>query len=53
MVVDLVNRGVGVAGFIAETLQGVAGNVELPAGFFKAVYEVVHNAGGVVIADEV
>ncbi|XP_026434381.1 alanine--glyoxylate aminotransferase 2 homolog 1, mitochondrial-like [Papaver somniferum] len=42
-----------VAGFIAETIQGVGGTVELAPGYLKQVYDVVHKAGGVCIADEV
>ncbi len=42
-----------VAGFIAETIQGVGGAVELPPGYLKAVYGHVRAAGGVCIADEV
>ncbi|KAG9151764.1 hypothetical protein Leryth_002041 [Lithospermum erythrorhizon] len=42
-----------VAGFIAETIQGVGGAVELAPGYLKMVYDIVHKAGGVCIADEV
>ncbi|GLU13177.1 hypothetical protein SLE2022_298220 [Rubroshorea leprosula] len=42
-----------VAGFIAETVQGVGGAVELAPGYLKHVYDIVHKAGGVCIADEV
>uniref|UniRef100_A0A6V7QWD3 alanine--glyoxylate transaminase n=1 Tax=Ananas comosus var. bracteatus TaxID=296719 RepID=A0A6V7QWD3_ANACO len=42
-----------VAGFIAETFQGVGGAVELAPGYLKLVYDRVRNAGGVCIADEV
>ncbi|KGN53251.2 hypothetical protein Csa_014732 [Cucumis sativus] len=42
-----------VAGFIAETIQGVGGAVELAPGYLKHVYDIVRNAGGVCIADEV
>lgn len=42
-----------VAGFIAETIQGVGGAVELAPGYLKLVYDIVHKAGGVCIADEV
>lgn len=34
-------------------LQGVGGAVELAPGYLKSVYEIVRNAGGVCIADEV
>ncbi|KAH7434999.1 hypothetical protein KP509_06G044400 [Ceratopteris richardii] len=42
-----------VAGFIAETIQGAGGAVELAPGYLPAVYEQIRNAGGVCIADEV
>lgn len=34
-------------------LQGVGGAVELAPGYLKLVYDIVHKAGGVCIADEV
>eukprot|EP00198_Chlamydomonas_reinhardtii_P013617 XP_001702954.1 alanine-glyoxylate transaminase [Chlamydomonas reinhardtii] len=42
-----------VAGFIAETIQGVGGTVPLATGYLPAVYKMVREAGGVCIADEV
>src|SRR6185295_15878455 len=42
-----------VAGFIAESIQGVGGFVVFPDGYLKHVYEHVRGAGGVCIADEV
>src|SRR5260370_37648722 len=42
-----------VAGFIAESIQGVGGVVMFPDGYLKHVYEHVRAAGGVCIADEV
>ena len=42
-----------VAGFIAETIQGVGGTVVMPEGYLKRVYATVRAAGGVCIADEV
>src|SRR5213075_446323 len=42
-----------VAGFIAESIQGVGGFVVFPSGYLKNVYEHVRAAGGVCIADEV
>ncbi len=42
-----------VAGFIAESIQGVGGVVVFPDGYLKPVYEHVRAAGGVCIADEV
>ena len=41
------------AGFFAESIQGVGGTVVFPDGYLKAAYEHVRAAGGVCIADEV
>jgi 4-aminobutyrate aminotransferase-like enzyme len=45
--------GHGLAGFIAESLPSVGGQIILPAGYLADVYRYVHEAGGVCIADEV
>jgi alanine-glyoxylate transaminase/(R)-3-amino-2-methylpropionate-pyruvate transaminase len=42
-----------VAGFIAESIQGVGGCVVFPDGYLESVYGHVRAAGGVCIADEV
>jgi alanine-glyoxylate transaminase/(R)-3-amino-2-methylpropionate-pyruvate transaminase len=42
-----------IAGFIAESIQGVGGCVVFPDGYLESVYEHVRTAGGVCIADEV
>src|SRR6185437_4619751 len=42
-----------VAGFIAESVQGVGGVVSYPTDYLGHVYEHVRAAGGVCIADEV
>jgi alanine-glyoxylate transaminase / (R)-3-amino-2-methylpropionate-pyruvate transaminase len=42
-----------VAGFIAESIQGVGGCVVFPDNYLKRAYEHVRAAGGVCIADEV
>jgi alanine-glyoxylate transaminase/(R)-3-amino-2-methylpropionate-pyruvate transaminase len=42
-----------IAGYIAESIQGVGGVVVYPDGYLKHVYEHVRAAGGVCIADEV
>ncbi len=54
-VADLIQHGTSgqVAGFIAESIQGVGGAVEYPPGYLQAVYQSVREAGGVCIADEV
>jgi alanine-glyoxylate transaminase/(R)-3-amino-2-methylpropionate-pyruvate transaminase len=42
-----------VAGFIAESIQGVGGAVVYPDGYLREAYRYVHSAGGLCIADEV
>lgn len=41
------------AAFIAETIQGVAGFVVPPPGYFQRVAEIIRGHGGVLIIDEV
>jgi alanine-glyoxylate transaminase/(R)-3-amino-2-methylpropionate-pyruvate transaminase len=42
-----------VAGFLHETIQGVGGAVPLADGYLPRAYDVVRQAGGLCIADEV
>src|ERR1700733_9230109 len=42
-----------IAGFIAESIQGVSGAVVFPNGYLEGAYQHVRAAGGVCIADEV
>ncbi|HMP72814.1 MAG TPA: aminotransferase class III-fold pyridoxal phosphate-dependent enzyme [Kiritimatiellia bacterium] len=42
-----------VAGFFAESIQGVGGVVVFPDGYLQEAYRIVREAGGVCIADEV
>ncbi len=42
-----------IAGFIAESIQGVGGTIVFPDGYLKKTYEIVRQHGGVCIADEV
>ncbi|KAG0453552.1 hypothetical protein HPP92_024856 [Vanilla planifolia] len=42
-----------VAAFISEAIQGVGGIMELAPGYLPAVYEIIKQAGGLCIADEV
>ena len=51
-VIDYATPG-RVAGFIAESIQGVGGTIVFPDGYLKNTYEHVRAAGGVCIADEV
>lgn len=49
----LAERGTGPAGYIAESLPSVGGQIVFPEGYLAAVYRHVRAAGGVCIADEV
>ena len=49
----LQDKGLGLAGFIAETCPSVAGQIILPEGYLPEVYRQVRTAGGLCIADEV
>ncbi len=51
--VDVIESTNELCGFIAESMPSVAGQIVLPQGYLNRVYEVVRNAGGVCIADEV
>lgn len=51
-VIDYATPG-RVAGFIAESIQGVGGTIVFPDGYLQKAYEHVRAAGGVCIADEV
>jgi 4-aminobutyrate aminotransferase-like enzyme/Ser/Thr protein kinase RdoA (MazF antagonist) len=53
VIAGLRERGMGLAGFIAESLPSVAGQIVLPADYLARVYRAVRKAGGVCIADEV
>jgi 4-aminobutyrate aminotransferase-like enzyme/Ser/Thr protein kinase RdoA (MazF antagonist) len=46
-------RGRKIAGYIAESLPSVGGQIVFPRGYLAAVYRHVRAAGGVCIADEV
>ncbi|MGE5462361.1 MAG: aminotransferase class III-fold pyridoxal phosphate-dependent enzyme, partial [Syntrophothermus sp.] len=47
------SQGRGLAGFIAESLPSVGGQIVFPRGYLADVYQYVRAAGGVCIADEV
>lgn len=49
----LKQKGSGLAGFIAESLPSVGGQIIPPPGYLADVYRYVRQAGGVCIADEV
>ncbi|MDE1992046.1 MAG: aminotransferase class III-fold pyridoxal phosphate-dependent enzyme, partial [Rhizobiaceae bacterium] len=48
-----IDDGDGLAGFIAEAVYGNAGGVALPRGYLADVYAAVRQRGGLCIADEV
>lgn len=56
-VADIIKRlreqGRGVAGYIAESLPSVGGQIVLPPDYLAAVYQAMRAAGGVCIADDV
>jgi len=46
-------KGGRVAGFFAESIQGVGGSVQYPKGYLKRAFSRVRQLGGVCISDEV
>ena len=50
---DLREGKIPLAGFIAESMPSVGGQIVLPAGYLNEVYDTVRRSGGVCIADEV
>ena len=50
---DLDARKRPLAGFISECLPSVGGQIVLPQGYLATVYDLVRQAGGVCIADDV
>jgi 4-aminobutyrate aminotransferase-like enzyme/Ser/Thr protein kinase RdoA (MazF antagonist) len=49
----LKQKGSGPAGFIAESMPSVGGQIIMPPGYLADVYRYVREAGGVCIVDEV
>jgi 4-aminobutyrate aminotransferase-like enzyme/Ser/Thr protein kinase RdoA (MazF antagonist) len=49
----LKQQGRGLAGYIAESLPSVGGQIVMPPGYLADVYRYVRAAGGVCIVDEV
>merc|ERR1711962_528369 len=43
----------GIAGFFAESIQGVGGSVQFPKNFLARAFEAVRRRGGLCISDEV
>ena len=50
---QLEQTGSGLAGFIAESLPSVGGQIIMPPGYLADVFKYVREAGGVCIVDEV
>ncbi len=50
---DAAGESCPVAAFLAESLPGCGGQIELPEGYLEGCYETVRRGGGVCIADEV
>ncbi|MDU8885101.1 aminotransferase class III-fold pyridoxal phosphate-dependent enzyme [Yeosuana sp. MJ-SS3] len=47
------NEGKEVGGFIIEPIISCGGQIELPEGFLAEAYNLIRNAGGICISDEV
>jgi len=47
------SKGRGIAGFIAESIVSCGGQIVLPDNYLKEAFQLVRDAGGVCIADEV
>jgi len=43
----------GIAGFFAESIQGVGGTVQYPMNYLKRAFEIVRENGGLCLSDEV
>lgn len=52
-IATLEKRGAGFAAFVIDTIASSSGVVEPPPGYLAAVVEIVREAGGLFIADEV
>jgi 4-aminobutyrate aminotransferase-like enzyme len=52
-IADLRSRGAGVAAFLADSLLSSDGVLPDPAGLLRPAHDLVHEAGGLYIADEV
>eukprot|EP01035_Chromulina_nebulosa_P019952 gene19952-25919_t len=50
---DLIDRVGGIGTFIAESIVGCGGQIVLPPTYLSKVYDIMHQNGGVCIADEV
>jgi ethanolamine-phosphate phospho-lyase len=53
MIDSMEKEGKKLACYVCESFPGCAGQVKLPEGYFKAVFDHVHRAGGLCVIDEV
>uniref|UniRef100_A0A8C9WKX6 5-phosphohydroxy-L-lysine phospho-lyase n=1 Tax=Scleropages formosus TaxID=113540 RepID=A0A8C9WKX6_SCLFO len=53
LIEDVHKKGHKIAAFFVESLPSVGGQIILPEGYCRKVADYVHEAGGVVVADEV
>ena len=52
-IVHAIENGKRFCAFIAESILSCGGQIPLPSGYLKSIYDCVREHGGVVIADEV
>ncbi|MEX5262173.1 aspartate aminotransferase family protein [Kocuria sp. CPCC 205263] len=52
-IADMEEQGIRFAGFIADSIFSSDGVLPGPAGYLQEAAEVIHRAGGIIIADEV
>jgi len=50
---EIEDKGGKVAGFLCESILSCGGQIVLPEGYLRQVYEAIRNVGGLCIADEV
>ena len=50
---ELQKRGIKLAAFIIDTIVSSSGVVGAPSGYLKMVAKIIHDAGGLFVADEV
>lgn len=53
VLVHSIPKGKSLAGFFAESIQGVGGTVQYPKGYLKKAFQKVRDLGGVCVSDEV
>ncbi len=53
VIMNIKNKGRGVAAFLGESILSCGGQIMLPEGYLQYIYKEVRRAGGLCIADEV